>query len=64
MSASGSRQPVEELRLDGGRLLADDARERRALGSVSLARRAQAAEQMHLQTVAFASLSCGSFVQR
>ena len=35
---------VEERRLDGRRLLADDAGERRALGAVALARGAEAAD--------------------
>ena len=44
-----SRRLVEERRIDGRRLLADDAGERGALGAVALAGRAEAAEQVHLQ---------------
>ena len=47
---------VEELRFDRRRLLADDARQRRALGAVALARGAQAAEQVHLQAGGFGEL--------
>ena len=43
------RQFVEERRVDGGRLLADDARKRGALGAMAFAGGAQAAEQVNLQ---------------
>ena len=41
--------PFEECRIHCGRLLADEPRQRRAFGAVTLAGRAQAAEQMHLE---------------
>ena len=41
--------PLEERRIHRGRLFADEPRQRRAFGSVALARRAQATEQMHLE---------------
>ena len=42
-------QAVEELRVDRGRFFPDQAGERGAFRAVSLARRAEAAEQVHLQ---------------
>ena len=59
------RQFVEEQRIDGRRLLADDAGERGPLGAVALAGGAEAAEQVDAcSAVALASWSAGSFVQR
>jgi hypothetical protein len=42
-------QAVEEQRVDGRRLLADEAGEGGTLGAMPLARGAQAAEEVHLQ---------------
>jgi hypothetical protein len=57
-------QAIEKGGVDGCRLFSDQSRERSARRAMSLARGAEAAEQVDLEAVALLSLSAGNFVQR